>query len=69
VAGILRKGLAEGSLRDDIPPELLAHFLLGMLRTRARDLAHAPKEMQRHELVIDLFLRGAGRPSPTRQRQ
>lgn len=61
VAAILRKGVQEGEVRPDIPPEVLAHFLLGMLRTRGRDLAHLPAPLRRDELIVDLFMRGAGR--------
>ena len=61
VAEIIAKGVAEGEIRADVPAEVLASFLLGMLRTRARDLADAPEAMQRHELLVDLFRSGAGR--------
>jgi len=61
VAGILRKGVEEGEVRSDVPPDVLANFLLGMLRTRARDLADAQARLRRDELIVDLFCRGAGR--------
>jgi AcrR family transcriptional regulator len=60
VAEIITKGVAEGEIRHDIPAEVLASFLLGMLRTRARDLLEVPEATQRHELLVDLFCRGAG---------
>ena len=60
VAAVIRKGVEEGEVRSDIPPEVLAPFLLGMLRTRARDLDEMPEGMPRHEVVVDLFCRGAG---------
>lgn len=60
VGAILAKGVAEGVLRKDIPPAVLASFLMGMLRTRARDLHNAPEPMQSLELVVELFVRGAG---------
>jgi len=59
VAEILRGGIQEGRVRDDIPPEILADFLLGLLRTRTRDLRDAPAALRRHEVVLDLFFRGA----------
>jgi len=59
VAEILRKGVEEGAVRDDIPCVALASFLLGMLRTRARDLADAPEELRRDQLIVDLFRNGA----------
>lgn len=61
VAEIIQKGLDEGKIRADVPAQVLANFLLGMLRTRARDLAGEPEEVRQHELVVDLFLHGAGR--------
>jgi AcrR family transcriptional regulator len=75
VAGILRHGMAAGVVRDDIPAEILAHFLLGMLRTRAHDLEDAPAWLQGYELVIELFCNGIARKpvqapldNPTRRR-
>ena len=68
VADIIRKGVDEGELRTDIPPDILANFLLGMLRTRVRDLADAPKAMQRCEVIVDLFCRGAGRRPVAKRR-
>ena len=59
VAEIIQKGVREGKVRNDIPPEVLANFFLGMLRTRARDLANAPAVTPRNELLVDLFCRGA----------
>jgi AcrR family transcriptional regulator len=61
LAEIIRKGVREGKVRNDIPAEVLATFFLGMLRTRARDLANAPEVMPRNELLVDLFCRGVGR--------
>jgi TetR/AcrR family fatty acid metabolism transcriptional regulator len=61
LAGIIAKGVGEGEVRGDVPPEVLANFLLGMVRTRARDLEDAPSAHRRLETVVDFFLRGAGR--------
>ena len=60
LAGILARGVAEGHLRNDIQPEVLGNFLLGLLRVRAHDLGDAEDPRQRHELVVDFFCRGAG---------
>jgi len=60
VADIVRKGVHEGEIRGDVPPEVLAAFLLGMLRTRAHDLCDAPAPVRRLERVVDLFCCGAG---------
>lgn len=55
----MQKGIKEGRIRDDILPEILADFLLGMLRTRAWDLADASEAMRRHSVIVDLFCNGA----------
>jgi AcrR family transcriptional regulator len=60
VGQILRAGIREGEVRSDVPTEVLANLLLGMLRTRARDLAHLPEAMRRDEVIVDLFCHGAG---------
>ena len=60
IAAVLKMGVSAGEVRGDIPPEVLANILLGMLRTRARDLADTPPHVRRHEVVVDLFCRGAG---------
>ena len=59
VAEIIRKGVDEGEVRSDVPPEILAGLLLGMLRTLARDLAEEPEATRRLPLVLELFLHGA----------
>jgi AcrR family transcriptional regulator len=61
LAVIIQEGVAEGQVRPDVRCDVLANYLLGMLRTRARDLEDAPEPMRRHELLVDLFLGGAGR--------
>ena len=54
---ILAAGVREGVVRQDVPPEALASFLLGMLRTRAREL-EASDEVSL-DTVVGLFLFGA----------
>jgi AcrR family transcriptional regulator len=61
VGDIVRRGVEEGVIRDDLPADVLADFLLGMLRTRARDLEDAPAAVRRIEVIVDLFCHGAGR--------
>jgi AcrR family transcriptional regulator len=61
LADILHRGVDESQVRRDVPPEVLANFLLGMLRTRVRDLQGAPAAARRLELVMDLFRSGAGK--------
>jgi AcrR family transcriptional regulator len=60
VAEMVQKGVSEGEVRADIAPEVLATFLLGMLRTRGRDLCDVPQAMRQHEVVVELFVRGVG---------
>ena len=61
IAAILARGVSAGRIRDDVPSEVLANVLLGMLRTRGRDLADVPPEICGHEVVVELFCRGAAR--------
>ena len=60
VEQIVQKGVREGRVRSDVATEVLAGFLLGMLRTRARTLTDVPVEARPVELVVDLFCHGAG---------
>jgi AcrR family transcriptional regulator len=63
VGAIMARGVAEGAIRADVPPETLAAFLLGMLRTCVHDLSDTSDgaDGRTRELVLDLFCRGAGR--------
>lgn len=63
MGAILHTGQVEGKVRGDLPAEILAGFLLGMLRTRAREL-HDDKIAVGEGLLVDLFLNGAGRLEP-----
>mgnify|MGYP001164717802 CR=1 FL=1 len=63
VAEILAKGVAEGAIRSDVSPEVLAHLLLGLLRTRGRDMHEVPEEARPVEFVVDLFCNGARKES------
>ncbi|MDD4890945.1 MAG: TetR/AcrR family transcriptional regulator [Phycisphaerae bacterium] len=68
VAKVLRDGVAEGAVRKDIPADIQATFLLGLLRTRARDLADAAESWRKLELLVDFFLRGAASGAPAGSR-
>jgi AcrR family transcriptional regulator len=61
VANILGEGVAEGIVRDDISPEVMAHLFLGMLRARNHDLSDMPEDERRHDRIVDLFLYGSAR--------
>jgi len=57
LARVLQAGVAEGVIRADLPAEALAAFLLGLLRTRARE--SDVQEQLSLEQSIGLFLQGA----------
>lgn len=59
VEKVLREGVYEGSVRGDIPPGVLGSFLLGMIRTRVRNLESIPEDLREYEVLVDLFLMGA----------
>lgn len=56
---VLSRGMDEGAIRRDVPAEVLAAFLLGMLRTQARELGDWPQARQGLECAVSLFLHGA----------
>jgi len=58
-AAIIAQGIAAGDIRSDIPAEVLAEYLLGMLRTRAWELEDRPEEQRTHEAMVELFISGA----------
>ena len=63
LARILERGAAENKIRRDVPATVLADFLLGMLRTRARYLVEVEESIKRPEMLLNIFLFGAcGRP-------
>lgn len=55
---ILRQGVEEGVVRPDMPVDVMAMYLLGMLRTRTRDLRDFPKEHRSHHVLVELFCNG-----------
>ena len=58
LADIFCEGVAEGLVRSDISAEVLATLLLGLLRTRARDLQDVPENMKNCKLLVDIFMNG-----------
>lgn len=56
---ILLEGVKEGRVRGDITPAILGSFLLGMIRTRARNMDSIPEGQREYEVLVDLFLSGA----------
>ena len=61
VAAIIAGGMTSGEIRSDLSAEILAEYLLGMLRTRAWELEDQPEPMRSHEALVDLFTQGAAR--------
>lgn len=61
MAGVLSRGAAEGAIRRDVPPLLLARVLLGILRAHTRDL---PGDGTSLGVVVNLFLDGARPGAP-----
>ncbi len=58
LATILQKGIDEAALRADIEAGVMAVLLLGMMRTRARELEDEPGEPPTVEAVVEVFLNG-----------
>ncbi|NJL30925.1 MAG: hypothetical protein HC898_04460 [Phycisphaerales bacterium] len=59
VASLIARGQVQKHIRLEIPAQVLAAYFLGDLRTRARHRDILPKEHQRPEAVVAMFLRGA----------
>ena len=58
LAEILSMGVARGEVRGDIPTDVMALYLLGMLRTRGNDLAGTPQQWHDLGVTLDLFMSG-----------
>jgi hypothetical protein len=58
LADVISQGISGGVVRDDIPLEVLAVFLLGMLRTEGRENERNPGSSASLECVLELFLNG-----------
>jgi AcrR family transcriptional regulator len=55
---VIARGVQQGQIRPQPPPELLAFILLGLLRTRALDLSEATHLPTGDDVLVDLFLHG-----------
>ena len=64
VAEIIARGVAAGEVRTDIPPKVMAEYLLGILRTRAMEMDEVPEIERSHAALVDLFVNGASCPAP-----
>lgn len=65
LAAVMRQGQRAAVLRRDLTADVLAAMLLGLLRTRARDLVRADAAPDQAAVslaqLVDFFLVGAGR--------
>jgi len=59
VACVMKRGIAEGEIRQKIPPRTLAGLFLGLLRARAHDMEHAGITPLGDRPLVDLFCAGA----------
>jgi AcrR family transcriptional regulator len=59
VARIIERGVTAGQVRRDMQPAVLANLLLGILRTRVRDLEDVDESQRDLGLLLAFFLRGA----------
>ena len=64
VTAIVAHGATSGDVRADLPPEILAEYLLGMLRTRSWELEDQPETLRTLASVVDLFVNGAAGRTP-----
>ena len=58
VAEIIARGVQRGEVRDDIAPEVLAEYFLGMLRTRSNELQEVSGWPGGRQALVDLFVNG-----------
>ncbi|MCC5829430.1 MAG: TetR/AcrR family transcriptional regulator [Phycisphaeraceae bacterium] len=65
VAQVLSRGMGQGEIRDDLPAEVLANILLGMIRSWHRDLDPDTPIRKNLAALVDVFRRGAARAPAT----
>jgi len=58
VAEVIRAGVQRGQVRDDISPEALAEYFLGMLRTRVSEFDSLSDRDRSEEALVSLFMDG-----------
>ncbi len=59
VALFIEQGVAVGRIRPEMQTHVLANLLLGVLRTRVRDLEDADESQRDLKVLLAFFLRGA----------
>lgn len=60
IGNVIAAGQEAGQICPDIPSAVLGDYLLGMLRTRARDLREAPVLFRSDAFIVQLFCNAAG---------
>lgn len=63
VAAIIARGIESGEVRSGLPAEVLAEYLLGMLRTRAWELEDQPETLRSDASIVELFIHGVAGPA------
>ncbi|MCE5328498.1 MAG: TetR/AcrR family transcriptional regulator [Planctomycetaceae bacterium] len=59
LAELMSEGVADGNLRPDSSPLVLASILMGMLRARSHDMMDLDPGLRSDQMMVDLFLKGA----------
>ncbi len=60
IAEIIRSGVQRGQVRDDVSPEVLAEYFLGMLRTSFNELEGLSDRDRSQQSLVSLFVCGLG---------
>ena len=63
VASIIARGIESGDVRSKLPAEVLAEYLLSMLRTRAWELEDQPETLRTDASIVELFIHGVAGPA------
>lgn len=58
IAQVIRSGVQRGQVRDDISPNVLAEYFLGMLRTRVTEVVGLSGEDCSEQALVSLFVNG-----------
>lgn len=58
LTSLLQGGMDQGFVRTDISGDILAIYLLGMLKTRTQELADVPPDMGSLDTLLDIFWKG-----------
>ncbi len=62
ITEVLSDGVAQGLVRSDVDAEVLARFLMVLMRTRYWDFISVPEKTPSLSVVLEIFLYGVGNP-------